>query len=158
MTDQVPVTPEGPARRLTLDELAALVELPRRTVRYYIQLGLVDRPVGETRAAYYTAGHLDQLLTIRKWTDAGLSLERVRELLEGADPAVPPPRPRQPGSVEVMSHLIVADGVELVIEPGRAGLKPEEVRELFKALLTAHSDIVRRGMTADQQSRQEKDE
>ena len=98
-------------RSLSLAQLCILAELPRRTVRYYIQIGLVDRPIGETRAAYSTDSHLQQLLTIRKWTDAGLSLERIRELLEGADPAVPPPRPRKAGSVEVMSHLIVADGV-----------------------------------------------
>jgi DNA-binding transcriptional MerR regulator len=128
-------------RQLSLDQLCALVELPRRTVRYYIQLGLVERPIGETRAAYYTDRHIEQLLTIRKWTDAGLSLERVRELLEGVDPKVPPPRPRKPGSVEVMSHLVVADGVELVIEPARAGLKPEQVRALFKAVLAAYGEI-----------------
>ena len=130
-------------RSLSLDQLCILAELPRRTVRYYIQIGLVDRPIGETRAAYYTDSHLQQLLTIRKWTDAGLSLGRIRELLEGADPAVPPPRPRKAGSVEVMSHLIVADGVELVIEPGRAGLKPEEVRNLFKQVLAAYADIIK---------------
>ena len=66
-------------RSLSLDQLCILAELPRRTVRYYIQIGLVDRPIGETRAAYYTDSHLQQLLTIRKWTDAGLSLERIRD-------------------------------------------------------------------------------
>lgn len=129
-------------RRLSLDQLGALTETPRRTVRYYIQLGLVDRPIGETRAAYYTDRHVEQLLTIRKWTEAGLPLERVRQLLEGADPEVPPPPPRKRGSVEVMSHLVVDDGVELVVEPGRAGLKPEAVRELFRAVLEAYGRIV----------------
>lgn len=129
-------------RRLSLDQLGALTETPRRTVRYYIQLGLVDRPIGETRAAYYTDRHVEQLLTIRRWTEAGLPLERVRQLLEGADPEVPPPPPRKRGSVEVMSHLVVDDGVELVVEPGRAGLKPEEVRELFRAVLEAYGRIV----------------
>lgn len=135
------MSPSPHPPRLSLDQLCALVELPRRTVRYYIQLGLVDRPTGETRAAYYTDRQVEQLLTIRKWTDAGLSLERVRQLLEGADPQVPPPLPRKPGSVEVMSHLVVADGVEVVIEPGRAGLKPEEVRALFRAVLDAYAKI-----------------
>ncbi len=118
------------SRRFTFDELCSLTELPRRTVRYYVQLGLVDRPVGETRAAYYTGRHLDQLLQVRKWTQAGVSLDRIRELLHGAPPDVPP-RPRGPGTVEVWSHLVVADGVELAIEPGRAGLTPEQVRALF---------------------------
>ena len=30
----------------SFDALCTLVELPARTVRYYIQLGLVDRPDG----------------------------------------------------------------------------------------------------------------
>jgi DNA-binding transcriptional MerR regulator len=130
-------------RHHTLDQLCVLAELPRRTVRYYIQLGLVDRPIGETRAAYYTDVHLQQLLTIRKWTDAGLSLDRIGELLAGAGPDVPPPRPRKPGSVEVQSHLVVADGVEMVVEPGRAGLKPEQLRRFFKAVMAAYAEVTR---------------
>ena len=85
---------------LTLDELAALVDLPKRTVRYYIQLGLVDRPEGETRAARYGPRHAEQLLQVRKWADAGVSLERIRELLSGEPPPVPP-RVHAPGTVEL---------------------------------------------------------
>lgn len=117
-------------RRFRFDELCALTELPPRTVRYYIQLGLVDRPIGETRAAYYTGEHVGQLLQIRKWTQAGLSLERIRELLQGEPPEVPA-RSRGAGTVEVWSHLVVADGVELMVDPARAGLGPEQVRALF---------------------------
>jgi hypothetical protein len=62
---------------------------------YYIQLGLVDRPDGETRAARYGPRHVEQLLQVRKWSDAGVSLERIRELLSGEAPPVPP-RPRRP--------------------------------------------------------------
>jgi len=127
-------------RTFTLDALATLAGLPRRTVRYYIQLGLVDRPVGETRAAHYLPRHLEQLLQIRKWSDAGVSLERIRELLSGEPPPVPP-RPRGPGSVEVWSHLVVSDGVEVTLEPGRAGLAPEEVRELFRGVLALYENI-----------------
>ena len=124
----------------TLDELCALADLPRRTVRYYIQVGLVDRPEGETRAARYSARQLEQLLLIRKWSEAGVSLERIRELLHGASAPVPP-RPRAPGAVEVCSHLNIADGVELVVEPARAGLKPEELRRFFREVLALHRQI-----------------
>ena len=64
-----------PDRTYTLDDLCTLAELPKRTVRYYIQLGLVDRPIGETRAAHYTSHHLEQLLQTRKWSEAGVSLD-----------------------------------------------------------------------------------
>ena len=127
-------------RTFTLDELATLADLPRRTVRYYIQLGLVDRPIGETRAAHYLPSHLEQLLQIRKWTAAGVSLERIRELLSGEPPPVPQ-RPRGAGSVEVWSHLVVTDGVELTLEPSRAGLAPEEVREFFRGVLALYENI-----------------
>ena len=67
----------------SLDELCALTDLTKRTVRYYVQIGLVNRPEGETRAAKYSPQHLEQLLLVKKWTVAGVSLDRIRELLLG---------------------------------------------------------------------------
>ena len=77
--------PPAPSRnaedeRYSIDELSVLAGLTPRTVRYYIAEGLVDRPLGEKRGAHYVRRHLEQLLLVRRWTDAGLSLERVREL------------------------------------------------------------------------------
>jgi DNA-binding transcriptional MerR regulator len=128
------------ARTFSLGELCALADLPVRTVRYYIQIGLVDRPIGETRAAYYTSRHVEQLLQIRKWTQAGVSLERIHELLSGETPPVPP-RPRGPGTVEVWSHVVVDDGLEITLEPGRAQLSPEQVRAFFQRVQAAYRDI-----------------
>ena len=128
-TDSASSTPSYP-----LADLCVLADLPPRTVRYYVQIGLVDRPEGETRAARYGATQLEQLLLIKKWTAAGLSLDRIRELLRGEQAPVPP-RARAIGSVEVRSHLMVADGVDVVIEPGRAGLSPEQVRQFIKGVM-----------------------
>lgn len=124
----------------SLDELCALAELPKRTVRYYIQIGLLARPEGEKRGAHYLASHLEQLLRIRKFTQSGISLERIREVLSG-EPSPVPPRPRGAGTVEVWSHLVVADGLEITIEPGRAGLSAEQVRQLFRAVIKNHEQI-----------------
>jgi DNA-binding transcriptional MerR regulator len=130
----------GPSPTYSLDELAALVDLSKRTIRYYVQMGLVDRPIGETRAAHYTSAHAEQLVTVKKWSASGLSLERIRELLSGAA-APAPARPRGPGTVVVWSHLVVADGVELTIEPGRAGLSPDHVRALYREVGAAFTRI-----------------
>ena len=128
--------------RHSLEDLARLTEMPVRTIRYYIQQGLVARTVGEKRAAYYTARHLDQLLTIRKWQAAGLSLERIRELLgEGTEGLLPPPRPRGPGTVEVWSHVVIADGLEITLEPGRAGLSAAQVRAFARGVMALYGQI-----------------
>jgi hypothetical protein len=124
----------------SLDDLCTLAALPKRTVRYYIQMGLLDRPVGETRAAHYLSSHLDSLLRIKQLTDAGISLERVREVLAGEPPALPP-RPRRPGSVDVRSHLWIAPGIEVQISPEDAQASPEQVRALAKAVLAAWNQI-----------------
>ena len=124
----------------SLDELCALTDLTKRTVRYYVQIGLVNRPEGETRAAKYSPQHLEQLLLVKKWTAAGVSLDRIRELLQGGSAPVPE-RGRVPGSIEVCSHLHVADGVELVIEPTRAGLTPEQLRHFVRAVMSAYEQI-----------------
>lgn len=128
------------ATTFTLDELCTLSDTPKRTVRYYIQIGLVDRPIGETKAAYYVAQHLDQLLKIRQLSDAGISLERIGEVLSGEAPPVPP-RQRKPGSVEVRSHLFIAPGVELQISPEEAGLRPEQVRALVRAVMQTYQAL-----------------
>jgi len=123
-----------------LDALCSLTNISKRTVRYYVQLGLVDRPKGETRAARYGQKHLNQLLQIKKWSDAGLSLDRIADLLRGEPPPVSQRMPA-PGSVEVRSHLMVAGGVELVIEPSRAGLSPEQVRRLIRGVMAAYEEV-----------------
>ena len=124
----------------TLDQICTLAAVPKRTVRYYIQMGLLDRPVGETRGAHYLSSHLDSLLRIKQLTDAGVSLDRIREVLKG-EPAAVPPRPRQAGSVEVRSHIWIAPGIELQVAPEQAQISPEQVRALALAVLTAWNRI-----------------
>jgi DNA-binding transcriptional MerR regulator len=135
-----PPSGDSPSQSFSLDALCALTDLSKRTVRYYVQLGLVSRPEGETRAAKYSPQHLEQLLLIKKWTAAGVSLDRIRELLQGA-PAPVPDRGRRPGSLEVCSHLHVAEGIELVIEPTRAGLSPEQLRSFVRSVLQAYEAL-----------------
>ena len=124
----------------TLDELAGLVDLPRRTVRYYIQIELIDRPEGVGRGAHYRKRHLEQLIEVRKWQQAGLSLERIRELLtsDASGHRVPPLRLREKGSVQVKSHLMIDEGVELTIDTTRSNLTPEKVRKFADEVMNLY--------------------
>lgn len=124
---------------LTLEQLAAAADVPLRTARFYIQKGLLARPHGSTRSAWYDAEHLQTLLRIRKWSEAGLSLARIAELLTSGDAKAPPRR--APGAIEVRTHVYLADGLELVITPDQARLSPEQLRALIRAVLEAHADL-----------------
>ena len=130
-------------KSFTLDELCTLTDLTKRTVRYYMQLGLVERPIGETRAAHYTSRHLDQLLRVKQLTEAGVSLERIREVMAGGDTPVPT-RQRRPGSIEVRSHLFVAPGLEIQISPEEAGMTPEQVRVFVREVMQAAERVMRK--------------
>jgi DNA-binding transcriptional MerR regulator len=133
-------TGAGNADRLSLDQLSSLAGATPRTVRFYIAQGLLDRPVGSKRGAHYTRRHLEQLLLVRRCTDAGLSLERVRELIAGA-PEDPRPRAAAAGSVEVWSRVTLADGLEVHVEPGRAGLSPEQLRTLVRGITVLYRQV-----------------
>jgi len=124
--------------KFNLKQLSEQADVPERSIRFYIQKGLLPRPQGETRAAVYDQGHLADLLRIRQWQQAGLSLDAIGGLLQGRTAA--PIAPARPGAVEVRSHLIVADGLELVVAPERAGLTQAQLRRLFHAVRSAYAE------------------
>ena len=138
--------------KLSIDQLAALTGLTTRTVRYYLQQGLVSRPEGAKRGAYYLQRHVEELLLLRRWADAGLSLDRIRELRAGAADE-PPPRAVRAGSVEVWSRVTLADGLEVQIEPGRAGLTPEQVRAFVREVTAAYRKVHGRSVQEDEAPR-----
>lgn len=125
--------------KLSLQQLSEQADVPGRTVRFYIQKGLLPGPQGEKRGAFYTEAHLADLLRIRHWQEAGLSLDAIAGLLQAS--LDPPITPARPGAVEVRSHLIVADGLELVVAPERAGLTQTQLRQLFRAVQDAYGAL-----------------
>ena len=136
-----------PLSRYSIHDLASLASVPTRTVRFYIAQGLMDRPYGAKRGAWYEDRHLQQLLLIRRWTAAGLSLDRVRELQSGS-PEEAHPRPLKPGMVEVWSRITLADGVEIQVEPGRAGMTPEQIRTFIQDVTAAYRRVREPGNTS----------
>lgn len=127
------VTPET----YTLDQLAEFSDLPVRTIRYYIQRGMVSRPEGAKKGAHYHISHLEQLLQIRKWVSAGMSLDRVAVLLRGEIPAEPV-NPISPSPTVITRHDIsvytLGDGINLHIDPIRCPLSPLQISHLLQAL------------------------
>lgn len=126
-------------KKYSFDDLCTLTGLSSRTVRYYIQIGLLDKPIGQTKAAHYLSQHLEKLAKIKQLTESGVSLEKIREILSGEDSPVN--HRKKPGSIDVRSHLFIAEGIELQVSPEAAGLDPAELRNFLKAVLLAYENI-----------------
>jgi DNA-binding transcriptional MerR regulator len=64
--------------RFGIAELAELGGVTRRTVRYYIQEGLLPAPLGVGRGKHYSGEHLERLLRLKSLQERGLTLEQIR--------------------------------------------------------------------------------
>ena len=65
-------------RRYGIDELADLAGVSRRTVRFYIQEGLLPAPLGVGRGSHYDQSHLERLLEVRSLQESGRSLDDIK--------------------------------------------------------------------------------
>lgn len=63
----------------TAEELAELAGVPLRTVRYYLQEGLLAPPLGVGRGAHFNETHVKQLKRIRVLQEAGFDLKTIRD-------------------------------------------------------------------------------
>ena len=118
--------------RYAVGELADLGGVSRRTVRYYVQEGLIPAPLGVGRGDHYGREHLDRLLQVKALQEAGRSLDEIRQLLDGgaaamARPAVAVARPLPR---EVWRRVTVAPGVELHVSDDVRLPSPARLQEL----------------------------
>ena len=117
--------------RYAVGELADLGGVSRRTVRYYVQEGLIPTPLGVGRGDHYGREHLDRLLQVKALQEARRSLDEIRQLLDGGGAAARPvvaearPLPR-----EVWRRVTVAPGVELHVSGDVRLPSPARLQEL----------------------------
>lgn len=69
---------------MKLDELAQEAQVAPRTVRYYVQRGLLPAPEFRGRDTAYGRSHLLGLLAIKRLQQAGLPLDAIEARLAGA--------------------------------------------------------------------------
>jgi hypothetical protein len=110
--------------RYLIEELCRLTGFSRRTVRYYVQEGLVAPPAGRGRGGYYSDLHAAQLARIRELQEQGFRLDAIRGMVapglvadtaETAGPAREDAVARLPEGFPRSSWVrhVVAPGVEL---------------------------------------------
>ncbi len=129
---------QGETPRYSIGELADLGGVSRRTVRYYVQRGLLATPTGLGRGRHYTQRHLDDLIRVRRLQEAGHPLAEITARLAdsfpepglpqaaqepaaagGAGAATAPPADR--ARTSSWTRIEIADGVELHLRDARPG-------------------------------------
>ena len=105
----------SPTPDLEISELCQRVDIPLRTVRYYIQQGLLPptQREGAGRGPRYGEVHVATLRAIRELQKQGLTLESIRERLASLD-------------MRGLERLAKAD------ELGMSGAAPDAARTEFR--------------------------
>lgn len=131
--------------KYSIGELSELLGISRRTVRFYVQKGLLPKPIGLGRATHYSSDHLKRLREIARLQDMGLALDAIAQVLRGEmteDAAVAEQNPVSRGqrsrknvSVEQWLRVILQKGLELHINTCEIEPTAEQLEDLQKSII-----------------------
>ncbi len=133
--------------RYTIDDLVRLTGLQRRTIRFYVEKGLLAPPAGRGRGGFYGEAQLARLREILKSREEGRSLDSIRTRSGMA--ADSGPREEDCGSAEpsglpeaqeMVLLWTLAPGLRLELDAGSSG----ENSSLVKAILASAAKAGRR--------------
>ncbi len=125
-----------PEPRFAVGELADLGGVSRRTVRYYVQEGLLPAPFGIGRGDHYGPAHLERIRQVKAFQEQGLSLDeiRVRLAAPGGDrlaaAAMRADAPPSPPAATVWRRVRLTPGVELHVSGDVRQPGPDALRAL----------------------------
>lgn len=127
-------------REFAIGELEEVTGVPRRTIYFYVQQGILPPPSGAGLAARYHQSHLLRLQAIPRLREIGWRLDRIREffqsatdaeiqvIVEGAKPveeepvafarSAPSPIPPAPSAARptLFARYSLAPGVDLFVQ------------------------------------------
>ncbi|MBW1923177.1 MAG: MerR family transcriptional regulator [Deltaproteobacteria bacterium] len=119
-------------KKYTIQDLCDLSGYTRRTIRYYVQEGLLEPPAGRGRGGFYYDSHLKRLLQIKALQDKGLKLAAIQELVKGRE------RPELQPSRELWVKYLIDRGIEIHIT---RELEEKERKKIAEIIRVARSII-----------------
>jgi DNA-binding transcriptional MerR regulator len=112
-------------KQYNIEELSELSGFTRRTIRYYIQGGLLEPPAGRGRGGFYYDSHLEKLLYIKSLQEKGLSLAAISKSLKPGETET------VDYSREVWVKYEVTPGLELNIRRDLEQLENKKIHEII---------------------------
>jgi DNA-binding transcriptional MerR regulator len=123
----------------TIDQICEMTGVPRRTVRYYVEEGLLEPPIGRGRGGNYLDSHVERLRKIKSLQEQGWTLSSIERHLKTrstADALEVPSAARSSGQEKV--DRLDSHGIERIATPA-----PEEEAE-SRSLQAAADTSLRR--------------
>ncbi len=138
----------------TIQELSDLTGVPRRTIHFYTQQGLLPPPEGAGLGAHYSRDHLIRLRLIPFLRKQGLRLDQIREKFVRAEPGEleqlheqfdRPAEPETPGPLrlnetarmeparETYHHYVFSGGIILIVPASLSTADQQKLRDLLEA-------------------------
>jgi DNA-binding transcriptional MerR regulator len=117
-------------KRYTIEELAEATGFSVRTIRYYIQEGLLDPPPGRGRGGYYFDSHLQRLRQIKALQEQGLKLSSIEQVLRKGQ------RPEIHGERDLWVRYSIQPGVEIHVS---REVEEQERRSILEIIKIARS-------------------
>ncbi len=122
-------------KKYTIDDLGKLTGYSRRTIRYYVQEGLLAPPAGRGRGGFYFDSHLQKLLEIKSIKDRGIKLSAIQEVLKKNK------KPELLNLKEVWIRHPIKPGLEIHVSRNLE----EKEREKIKGIIRAARSILDSG-------------
>ncbi|HNQ35889.1 MAG TPA: helix-turn-helix domain-containing protein [bacterium] len=116
-------------KKYTIYQLSEKSGYSLRTIRYYVQEGLIEPPAGRGRGGFYFDSHLDKLKEIRALQEKGTRIAAIKSLA-AAEKAVPMEE-AIPRNVRV--GYLIAPGVELQVDREREETDGAAIRRIVRA-------------------------
>ncbi len=113
--------------KYSIGELAALTGVTRRTIRFYVQKGLLQAPSGLGRGKHYTDEHLEMILKIRELQRDGVRLDRMRQAVEGVAAV-----PAEDLERRLVTRVRIAEGIWLEFSNGENMPSPGKLMQLVE--------------------------
>lgn len=114
--------------KYNIGQLAELTGISRRTIRFYVQSGILQPPKGAGRGHYYTTEHLETLQKIFSLKENRHSLEEIAAIIGCEKPsdvmAMPAPT--------IWTRIEITPGVEIHVQGGLYPVTPGRVKKLQK--------------------------
>lgn len=112
--------------KISIDDLTTLSGYSRRTIRYYIQIGLLDPPAGRGRGGFYNDSHVNKLKQIKALNEKGMSLTAIINYFKSGS------IPEESYERDIWIKYAISDGVEFSVRKVIDEEKKKKISEIVR--------------------------